>query len=383
MTNGTAIEWTHRPGTKGETWNPIRARHRETGKVGWHCETVSDGCRNCYAAAQNLNSRNLAFGTGLPYKPGHREDLDIFVDDRTLEAPLRWRAPRTIFVCSMTDAFAPFVTDDMLDRIFAVAVLCPQHVFIFVTKRAARMRSYVADEDAAIVVATEARSGRYKVDIRHGVARWEGGRGRPVRAQWPLPNVWLLVSCEDQETANERVPELLATPAAVRGVSAEPLLGPIDFERIKIDSTDAKGRKVKILDPFDAFRGMTWAEMRAGPYAGQRLYSGMPGAKLDWIIAGGESGPDARPMHPDWARSIRDQCEAARVPFFFKQWGAWAWAPEWMAFGEAEAWARSIGAKRIEHHSSGHTAMFVGKRAAGRTLDGREHDDFPDMERAA
>jgi protein gp37 len=363
MSDGTTIEWTHRPGTKGETWNPIRARHLATGKIGWHCETVSDGCKFCYAAAQNLNKRNLAFGTGLPYKPGHRRDLEIFLDERTLTAPLRWRDPRTIFVCSMTDAFGSFVDDAMLDRMFAVAVLCPQHVFIFVTKRAARMRQYVRGlPNRDDLVANEAVR-QANVDPADQMCRRV-----MVAVRNPLPNVWLIVSAEDQQTADERIPELLATPAAVRGISAEPLLGRINLERIEL-------RRFGSL-PNELSRAL-------GDYVRPLDGNFTDSPRIDWVIAGGESGDNARPMHPDWARSLRDQCAAAGTAFFFKQWGAWGWSPEWMDFGQGAAWARSIGAKRFEQHSSGHTALFLGKRSAGRTLDGREHNAFPEARAAA
>jgi len=392
MSDGTTIEWTHRPGTKGETWNPIRARHLSTGKIGWHCETVSDGCKFCYAAAQNLNKRNLAFGTGLPYKPGHRRDLAIFVDHKTLTAPLRWRDPRTIFVCSMTDAFGSFVDDYMLDRMFAVAALCPQHVFIFVTKRARRMREYVSGFtcDGARRLNVAAAAGKLMED-------GDNAHDEVANAPWPLPNVWLIVSTEDQAAADERIPELLATPAAVRGVSAEPLLGPINFEPW-LDWPDV-GIHADVPEVFGALwgcqecdthcpdcpRGKAEYRVEEGP----RDPDGAPEwvtaerVTLDWIIAGGESGDNARPMHPDWARSLRDQCAAARTAFFFKQWGAWGWSPEWMDFGQGAAWAKSTGAKRFEQHSSGHTAMFLGKRSAGRTLDGREHDAFPEARAAS
>src|SRR5690606_37330544 len=132
----------------------------------------------------------------------------------------------------------------------------------------------------------------------------EDALGRLAKWPWPPPNVWLGVSCERQQEADERIPDLLATPAAVRFVSAEPLLGPIDFARLG----DATFR-------LNAFTGE--AEHTLG-------FKDRTRGRLDWIIVGGESGPGARPMHPAWARSIRDQCASAGVPFFFKQWGSWA-----------------------------------------------------------
>lgn len=138
MSEHSTIEWTD------STWSPIRARLKEKigrkakGSLGWHCEHASEGCRNCYA--EGFNRR---LGTGLDFKPGHRDDVEIFLDEEMLLAPLRWKKPKIIFVCSMTDAFASFVRDEWLDRMFAVMALCPQHTFQVLTKRAERMREYI------------------------------------------------------------------------------------------------------------------------------------------------------------------------------------------------------------------------------------------------
>jgi protein gp37 len=307
MSDRSAIEWTD------ASWNPIRARNLKTGKVGWHCEHVTTGCERCYA--EGINKR---LGTGLPFKPGHRKDVEIFLDEKMLRAPRRWAKPRKIFVCSMTDLFADFVKDEWLDRIFATMLLSPHHTFQVLTKRPERMRAYTTSERA--IGPVEAQK------------RW-----------WPLPNVWLGVSCERQEEADERIPLLLQTPAAVRFISAEPLLGPIRLMRIP----------VKI--------------------------PGEPGygdCQIDWCIVGGESGPNASPMHPDWARSLRDQCQAAGVAFFFKQWGAWRLTPAdngdetWPAQWPYPGQPRRGDVARLER---------VGKKAAGRLLDGREHSAFPEI----
>lgn len=135
MAENSGIEWT------GSTWTPIRARNKATGKVGWHCEHASDGCRFCYSEMQ-INRR---FGTGLPFKPGHRKDIDLFLDEKMLTTPLRWKRGRMIFVCSMTDLFADFVPDEWIDQLFAVMALTPQHTYQVLTKRAFRMNLYVND----------------------------------------------------------------------------------------------------------------------------------------------------------------------------------------------------------------------------------------------
>ncbi|TIX20773.1 DUF5131 family protein [Mesorhizobium sp.] len=339
MADKSAIEWTD------ATWTPIRARLWEiqndgSGKerIGWHCEHASEGCRNCYA--EGFNRR---LGTGRDFKPGelYREEkrgyqngeIKLFLDEAMLTAPLRWKKPRMIFVCSMTDLFADFVPDEWIDRVFAVMALAPQHTFQVLTKRAKRMRAYVSrvsaspiprlsDDIAAwmgqFAAAMPDQANRSSSDIADELAR----RLDPDNGGWPLPNVWLGVSAERRVEWLERTTELRQTPAAVRFVSAEPLLGDLG----QIDLTG-----------------------------------------LDWIIVGGESGPDARPMHPAWARSIRDQCAAADVPFFFKQWGEFA-----PARTSAPPSAADI------NHIGDHPVR-VGKKAAGRLLDGVEHNAMPEL----
>ena len=352
MANRSKIEWTE------STWTPIRARwfapvNDGGGKerVGWHCEHVSEGCRNCYA--ESINRR---LGTGLDFKPGnlHRADRvgyangesKVFLDEKMLLQPLRWSRPRRIFVCSMTDLFASFVPDEIIDRVFAVMSLCPQHILQVLTKRSERMRAYLSDRN------TPGRIARICVDL--WIAKvvepdnnWPVDAVGPVDLPddlvmrfWPLPNVWLGVSAEDQATADARVPDLLATPASIRFVSAEPLLGGIDFAGWLGEPNDVAcpgcdddhsgGRKY--CSRLDIPRDQQCPNKRAvfDYEEGALDEDGAPSAIsarriiLDWIIGGGESGRSARPMHPDWVRSIRDQCAAAGVAFFFKQWGEWA-----------------------------------------------------------
>jgi protein gp37 len=258
MGDKTKIEWTD------ASWTPIRARNLKTGKIGWHCEHDTTGCINCYA-----ESMNRFVGTGLPFKPGHRKDIEIFLDEKMLELPLHWRRKRMIFVCSMTDLFADFVSDEWIDRIFTVMAMAKNHTFQVLTKRADRMKAYCTNLALG------------KRNIRFG----------DNHIDWPLPNVWLGVSAERQVEADERIPLLLQTTAAVRFVSVEPMLGPIDLTRLGVRSHHSWPENVLIkhLD------------------------------YLDWVIVGGESGPHARPMDPAWAASIRDQCKAAGVAFFMKQ----------------------------------------------------------------
>jgi protein gp37 len=450
MAENSKIEWTD------ATWTPIRAMapHHEKGSmIGWHCEKVDAGCDNCYA-----QSINLRLGTQYPFKPGHlkhrnkfgepRGDVSMFLDEKMLTAPLRWRKTRMIFVCSMTDLFADFVPDEWVDKVFAVMALCPQHTFQCLTKRPDRAGAYLSDAGVAFRVAkamdtitakavngaevivpvdgfpgyfasnlgviysdqrgrrralrpdigeaghrrvqlsrdgvktrfllhrllletfvgpppSETSEGRHldgdpshntvanlawgepgtnwddskrhgshrryskltpeqAADIRSRHAKGESGealarefgisatqirniaRGDQwsVKApiEWPLASVWLGTSCSDQASADARIPDLLAAPAAVRFLSAEPLLGPMDLVNLHPNP----------MMTIDALGGR--ALSRDGDYD-----DGL--ARLDWVIVGGESGPNARVWSGffDAARSLRDQCQSAGVPFFMKQ----------------------------------------------------------------
>jgi len=279
----TKIEWTER------TWNPI---------VG--CSITSPGCKNCYAMsmAARIERMNpaLAHYRGLtqPSKAGPVWTGKLaLAPESTLLEPLRRRKPTMWFVNSMSDLFHEDVPDEWIDRVFAVMALTPQHTYQVLTKRSGRMREYVSGLGQSST--TPDRITQLAFSIGANVRGYRGSGGLCGR---PLPNVWLGVSAERQQEADERIPDLLATPAAVRFVSAEPLLGPIDFT--SLPSISGIGRHLDALSN----AGCEHADIPS---------------KLDWIIVGGESGPGARPMHSDWARSIRDQCKMAGVKFFMKQ----------------------------------------------------------------
>jgi len=271
----TRIEWTNR------IWNPI------TG-----CTPVSAGCDNCYARrmAKRLQGAGVTGYETVIGRHGWTGAVEL-VESR-LQQPLRWRKPRRIFVCSMGDLFYEGVPFDFIDRVFAVAALCPQHTFQVLTKRAERLLNYL----------TASRGGCRGTADRVSETcgdhfGWEDAYINPV-SSWPLPNVWLGVTVEDQAAADERVPLLLQTPAAVRFVSCEPLLGPVNIF--------GDGKLYKALKRLSDVVQDSIHQPRIG---------------VDWVIVGGETVPGARPMHPDWARSLRDQCIEAEIPFFFKQWG--------------------------------------------------------------
>jgi protein gp37 len=339
MGDRTGIEWTD------ATWTPIRARNTATKAIGWHCEHMSEACRHCYAEGINLR-----LGTKLAFKPGHLDSgkIELYLDEAQLTQPLRWRRSRDIFVCSMTDLFGRFVPRAWIAKCFAVMALAQQHDFQVLTKRSNRMAELL--DDPAFVNEVEKAMRELAPAGTHKIGLFGAGG-------WPIRNVMLGVSVEDQSQADERIPDLLATPAAVRFLSCEPLLGPV-----VIPSVIHRGKDGIWFDP-----------LRRGS------------AGIGWIIAGGESGPRARPSHPDWFRSLRDQCTHARVPFFFKQWGEYG--PDLEGESTCESCGRlALDVKVCDERCSrcGETEWLppskpvtsvarVGKKAAGALLDGREH----------
>jgi len=301
----TKIEWVRNADeSQGKTWNPV------TG-----CSAVSEGCRNCYARRM---ARRLAGRCGYPEYPRH---FDVTLHSDRLDVPLRRKKPTTYFVCSMSDLFHKDVPPWFVCEVWQVMRECPRHTFQILTKRPGRMlrliETYIADHEFGIE---------------------------------PLPNTWLGVSCENQATADERVPLLLQIPAAVRFVSCEPLLGPIDFGN----------------------HGWYWPD--DGPEIGYDPPS--------WIIVGGESGPGARPMPPNWARSLRDQCREAGIPHFFKQHGAWLHESQFLE----PVTIHTPGIVTFEEWDfpthrwpDGSQSYRVGKKMAGRLLDGREWNEMPEV----
>lgn len=296
----TPIEWVAgNDGSSGESWNPIRAKNIETGRIGWFCTKPSAGCKNCYSEAMNQRTNGVAgIGNGVRYAIDQRDKVEVFLDEKVLEAPLHWKKPRRIFVCSMTDLFGEFVKDEWLDKIYAVMALCPQHTFMVLTKRPGRRLEYfnkLRDEGMSLAGSASTAWHAWACsdhlvsttkDLRCAPFRWEG----ECVAGWPLRNVWEGASTENQPTADERIPPLLQTPAAVRWISAEPLLGPIDFGK------PSYLRTMKI---------------------GHERSHG-----LDWVVVGGESGPGARQCDKGWIESIIEQCKAAGVACFVKQLGS-------------------------------------------------------------
>jgi len=327
----TKIEWCD------AVWNPT------TG-----CTPVSPGCENCYA--KRMARRLKAMG-----QPRYARGFAPAAHPDALQIPLKWRKPRRIFVDSMGDLFHKDISDGFIDAVFVVMGLARRHTFLVLTKRAIRMQEYCSSDETLgrwTALAVKVLGANGETRIRYHDDGLSGIR---------LNNVWLGVSVENQEAADERIPHLLRTPAAIRFVSAEPLLGPVDLSRWLM------------VRPMSS--PVRWELSRSSDAVAKPL--------IDWVIVGGETGPHARPMHPESVRLLRDQCEAAGVPFFFKQWGEFT--PDLSIAQEHGAthhlyvppsgW-KPCGRGRGE---DGSVMMYrVGRRAAGRLLDGREWNEVPE-----
>lgn len=329
------IEWTEK------TWNPIAG-----------CSRVSEGCRHCYA--EIMAKRLVAMG-----QEKYQDTVDergfwtgkINFDEKALLEPLNRKKPTVYFVNSMSDLFHENVPDEWIARIFDVMYRANWHTFQVLTKRPQRMYDVVSSHYEEF-----------------------GDLGGP-----PPKHVWLGVSVENQQAADERIPLLLSTPAAVRFLSCEPLLGPVKFFDHWIT------RATSSIDYHQRTGG--------NPFVGERV---------DWVIVGGESGPGARPMHPDWVRSLRDQCQTSGVPFFFKQWGEYTpLSPLYLSDCKTELEMERCDSEL--HDWSDHRFVALdrdgfcwkqekaqpclgtymmwrtGKKSAGRHLDGRTWDEMPEV----
>lgn len=274
MAQDSAIEWTD------NVWNPV------TG-----CTKVSTGCKNCYA--ETMARRLKAMGV-----PQYQNVLDdkgcwngkVTLVHSALDAPLHWRKPQRIFVNSMSDLFHEDVPDEFIDKVFAVMALCPQHTFQVLTKRPERMAAYLnesnRDTQSEVWECMTNEHGWLSREDCVGIAvEGCGAVVYPIDPAWPLPNVHLGISAENQETLDERLPHLINTPAALRFLSLEPLLGPIELFKTKASS----------------LLGRRFSEV------------------IGWVIVGGESGAGARPCNIEWIRNIVAQCKAAGIPCFVKQ----------------------------------------------------------------
>lgn len=337
MGKNTSIEWTD------HTFNPW-----------WGCEKVSPGCAHCYA---DTFARRLGHGGTKPPLWGPGSERRMFGDKHWAE-PLAWdRAAAEagtrarVFCASMADVFEdrPELAAPRA-RLFGLILATPNLDWLLLTKR------------------PENADRLWRAAHRHDYEEWAGDDAGQPGPTW-RPNVWLGTTVEDQRRAVERLPHLIAVPAAVRFLSCEPLLGPVDLRRW-------------LHDPCNC-----WVPAMEG--AGQhspKCRTFVEPWGIDWVIAGGESGHGARPMHPDWARLLRDQCADTQVPFLFKQWGDWAdlgHAHELVDKGMTYTTVKNSRVVNSEggqgfHGTAPRLMRRVGKGVSGRQLDGREHDAFPE-----
>lgn len=369
----TKIEWADR------VWNPT------TG-----CTRVSAGCEHCYIERQT------------PMRVEHRKfdgpqigaTLPVRLHPGRLGNPVSWRGRQRIFVNSMSDLFHRDVPTEFLAKVWAAMASAPRHTFLVLTKRPDRMRTLLGGGKSREFLSMVDDAWFSRRDWL-GAPIPDGRKAGHPADRWPLPNVWLGTSVEDQSTADLRIPKLLDTRAAVRWISAEPLLGPVDL----CGQLDGSGTHRKRLTYWLDGRPH-WGEPTPAPPNGLPMSSLEIGPHLDWVVVGGETGPGSRPMHPDWARRLRDQCAAAGVPYFFKQWGDWGpyapldklgrydfsgshsladdgtlYAPGDLIYPDGPRYGEAL---RADHGRAHLMSMYrLGKKTAGRELDDQTHDEYP------
>jgi protein gp37 len=440
MSGKTKIEWAEK------VWNPV------TG-----CTKISPGCANCYA--ERMTKRFW------PDKDFNKVTLH---PDR-LEEPLRWKKPSRIFVCSMGDLFHEDVTDEFIDGVFGTVLGLnifsgvAKHTFLILTKRPERMKRYFDSRDPIEHIKAWAYNCPWvpkdedltTEDLAYSKCchDWDengrnsnGSKYKPwgyLNKLWPLPNVWLGVTAENQQMADERIPILLQVPAAVRFVSVEPMLGSVDLmpwikkyyhggipglkpgEKLLPPNITGKSTLLQyahliapdgpqLADRVYFTTAAEMAELFALVYPNGDVYRAIPKGPierdpdcleeglgyqaseasivpenyplLDWVICGGESGSGARSMHPDWVRSLRDQCQTAGVPFFFKQWGEWV-PVDFGGVYPGDICLSYDGTSDVAkkdyicfmNESDGTLMRQIGKKKAGRFLDDRTWDELPEV----
>jgi len=361
------IGWLNMPGFIPATWNPI---------VG--CKEKSEGCKHCFAKKMAFRLMHMPHTSYYQHVLADNGETDPekfknipewngethFVKS-ALDKPMKWKSPRMIFTVDMGDLFHEQNSFDWIDQVFTVMACNPQHIFIVLTKRPKNMLKWFTYKD--IRWAGEGMQGSER--LRYYCWHNYGKQIEFKDWHWPLQNVWLGITAENQEQANKRIPILLQIPAAKNFVSIEPMLGPVFLGQISLPDTKGLGWQGKI-------GGYTYLNCLTGEEF-SLLVGNQTNYKLDWVICGGKSGHKARPMHPDWARSLRDQCKAAGVPFFFKQWG------EWMDFQEATSLdntiipGQRIVSAKMDRFPDKTEVIKVGRKYTGNLLDGQQHHEWP------
>lgn len=375
MGDKSKIEWTE------SSFNPVRG-----------CSRISPGCQNCYAeryaarfcgAGETDQSGEViltagpfhTFATRTPSGPRWTGKVALIPEKLTI--PYHWKRGRRVFVCSLSDLFHEDLPFGSIALVWAAMAAAPQHDYQVLTKRASRLPEFfewlktVAASHAATLTNGQPFT---ELDVLNFLWLQAGGPCALPKQAWPLPHVSVGVSVEDQPRADERIPHLLRTPAAARWISYEPALGPVDFENINLNG-----------DSLNALTGEVCSSETTC------ICDDFP--SLDWIVVGGESGPGARPMHPDWPRRVRDQCQkfGNQTPFFFKQNGEYlpasiAHQPSRLVWLNTDGRTINSGdpeEDEIRSNDGWKCMGWVGKKAAGRVLDGRTWDEYPETERTA
>lgn len=382
------------------------------------CLKVSEGCKNCYAitTAHQLNTRFKNAGNeaarkvaakyeGLTKVLGNGEKNwtgEVQVDYDTMMQPFKWKKGKRIFVNSMSDVFYEKISVADIAILFAVMFLTPQHTYMILTKRPERMNEVLNSSEFVAKVCVAVDLIRTYRSIADGnpltSAEFEAVKitlndyttGNSLRIDkapietFPFPNIWLGVSVENQATADERIPLLLSTPAHIRFLSMEPLLGEVDLMQIPVGNYFLNTVKGTI------YSAAKLSDIRE-PY--ESYYQD----KIDWVIVGGESGSKARPMNPLWVQKIQEECEKASVPFFFKQWGEWSpnlladnmkklvdW-PELAKRPNTQLRNCFLGSSnkivvpdvKVHFNELLYRMYKIGKHKAGRLLNGKEYNEFP------
>ena len=367
MAETSLISWTD------STWNIING-----------CSIVSPGCKNCYAMrwgwriAHHPNPKVREIRAGLTRKTKSGRIVwtgDVRMHTPWLHDPIRWRKPRNVFVCAHGDLFHEHVPVEWIQSVFGIMAVANWHKYQCLTKRPDRMQELLSSDWFWDKVRNYA--------VKHSCFK-RTGSWSDSEAEWrapnPLPQVCLGTSIEDQKRADERIPFLMNTPAAVRFISAEPLLAPVDITPWTACGSCGDNRHMTI-DP-----DWSCGELHKN--------------SLDWVIVGGESGPGSRPMHPDWAREIRDACADASIPFHFKQWGNWF--PKQSPVDHLDkrgiiirrdgkchlrdlndetatrAFDTDALIRELRRPDTAHM-VEIGKKKAGRLLDGVEHNGMPSL----
>ena len=377
MNHGTPIEWTHVPGYRGETWNPVSG-----------CSVASPGCRNCYAmniAGTRLKNHPLYHGVTDMKRAGPVFNGVMKAapqDHKVWRLPLTWRSRRAIFVADMCDLFHPSRRLDVIAKVFARMALTPRHIYFVLTKHPQHMHDVLTGAGFADQLLDQMN------DLLNEAWIWKRSQKNHRERIYdfghdnvtlPLPNVWLGVSAENQEWADQRIPVLMRIPAAVRFVSCEPLLGAVDLRRWLPCSAHVRG----------------WACDECDERVDQSCkICGFGHTQLDWAIAGGESGP--RPSHDTWVKTLRDTCMEREIPFFFKQWGNWSpycyTVPpieERIVYLDGRSgpctddYIASQHAKGLHTHGGGTIMRRDHKKKIPATIDGHAWREWPKVERSA